>query len=80
MPPKPKLHKDKGRLKTIPKKVENTNPSEPSTSTSQDVENQQLEVELVWCIQQLQSALNAGKLNQKQSTMLYISKYVNLRF
>lgn len=79
MPPKPKLHKDKGRLKTIPKKVQNTTPSEPTTSTSQDVETQQqFEVELVWCIQQLQSALNAGKLNQKQSKIVFILRYLQV--
>lgn len=71
MPPKPKLHKDKGKLKSIPKPVQKTpnNTTEPSTST-EDTNNQaQFEVELVWCIQQLQSALSSGKLSEKQGTI-----------
>lgn len=71
MPPKAKLHKEKGKLKTLPKSKSVTlnnvqNDAEPSTS---DIDMQrQFEVELCWCIQQLQIALSTGKLSPKQGS------------
>lgn len=83
MPPKAKLHHDKGKLKVLPKSkpqvVNNSqNDSEPSTS---DIDMQrQFEVELCWCIQQLQTALSSGKLSQKQGIFFNLSYFNNLTF
>ncbi|VEN37451.1 unnamed protein product [Callosobruchus maculatus] len=65
MPPKPKLYKDKGKSK--PKLTQTSSNSIPSTSSAMTPEQEQhFEVELCWCIQQLQIALQSGKLNNKQ--------------
>nr|CAI5865842.1 unnamed protein product [Callosobruchus analis] len=65
MPPKPKLYKDKGKSK--PKLAQTSSNPIPSTSAILSPEQeQQFEVELCWCIQQLQIALQSGKLNSKQ--------------
>nr|CAH7757416.1 unnamed protein product [Callosobruchus chinensis] len=66
MPPKPKLYnKDKGKSK--PKLGQTNSDPIPSTSATMSPElEQQFEVELCWCIQQLQIALQSGKLNNKQ--------------
>ncbi|XP_072401230.1 UPF0488 protein CG14286 [Diabrotica undecimpunctata] len=71
MPPnKPKLYKNTGKASPKPQKpVQNNIPvTQPSTSTTTtEMPNQeQYEVELYWCIQQLQKALGSGKLNNKQ--------------
>uniref|UniRef100_A0A6P7G5N2 UPF0488 protein CG14286 isoform X2 n=1 Tax=Diabrotica virgifera virgifera TaxID=50390 RepID=A0A6P7G5N2_DIAVI len=73
MPPnKPKLYKNTGSGKANPKPqkpVQNNVPvTQPGTSTTAtEMPNQeQFEVELYWCIQQLQKALGSGKLNNKQ--------------
>ncbi|XP_046747408.1 UPF0488 protein CG14286 [Diprion similis] len=51
--------------------------STPSTSNSLDREAEdKFEVELCWCIQQLQSALDSGKLTEKQ--ILDTSKTLNV--
>lgn len=41
------------------------NSEEPAAKSNSEIE-QQLELELCWCIQQLQTALRIGKLNSKQ--------------
>lgn len=62
-PPKAKLHKNpsNGKLKSIGK-------SETAPPTPADEENvaSQFEVELCWCIQQLQLTLDDGKLADRQ--------------
>ncbi|KAJ8955304.1 hypothetical protein NQ314_006891 [Rhamnusium bicolor] len=64
MPPKTKLHKSTGKS-VIPK--QNLNEPSPSGTVSLTPEvEQQFEVELYWCIQQLQTALKSIKLNSKQ--------------
>lgn len=72
MPQKVKLHKDKGKLKSLPKPTKATNniiQNEPEPSTSDVDIQRQFEVELCWCIQQLQIALSSGKLNSKQGNI-----------
>ncbi|CAH0546195.1 unnamed protein product [Brassicogethes aeneus] len=65
MPPKARLHKTTGKPCTLPPKVILN--SEPSTSNGISPElEQQFELELCWCIQQLQTALKSGKLKDKQ--------------
>ncbi|CAH1968872.1 unnamed protein product [Acanthoscelides obtectus] len=67
MPPKPKLYRDKDKGKSKPK-ISQTNPEQvpgPSSAMTSEQE-QQFQVELCWCIQQLQIALQSGKLNNKQ--------------
>lgn len=61
MPPKPKLHKNSGKVATI---IPKTITSLPLTNDPEA--EQQFQVELCWCIQQLQTTLNSGKLNPKQ--------------
>lgn len=54
---------------------------EDKPKTDSDIE-QQFEVELCWCIQQLHTALRIGKLNSKQGLLLvYLTlKYKKLPF
>lgn len=63
MPPKARLHRVTGKPTKIPQK----SVEQPTTSVGLSPElEQQFEVELCWCIQQLQLALKSGKLNNKQ--------------
>lgn len=61
---------------TKPKRKQNSShppkPVENNTNETQDPSDleRQFEVELCWCIQQLQTALSKGKLNPKQSKLL----------
>lgn len=64
MPPKSKLHKSTGKPKSLPKRE--INEDTPELQLSPEAA-QQFELELCWCIQQVQSALKSGKLNAKQS-------------
>lgn len=71
MPPKMKLHKEKGKLKSIPKASTSSSENAAPVPLESDSESrQQFEVELLWCIHQLQNALESGKLSQKQSRVL----------
>ncbi|KAK9694780.1 protein of unknown function (DUF4615) [Popillia japonica] len=63
MPPKSKLHKSTGKIKSLPKLQPEDNPPEIQLSPEAI---QQFELELCWCIQQLQAGLKSGKLNPKQ--------------
>ncbi|XP_058054774.1 UPF0488 protein CG14286 [Anopheles bellator] len=61
-PPRMKLHKTTGKLKTIPKPGTNqparTATDDPSpTNPAQSESDRQFEMELYWCIQQLESSL-----------------------
>lgn len=68
MPPnKLKLHKTTGKnTRKLQKPIENTSESEASSSNLEIPNQEKFEVELCWCVQQLQKALNSGKLNNKQ--------------
>ncbi|XP_055711115.1 UPF0488 protein CG14286 [Phlebotomus papatasi] len=57
-PPKVKLHKSSGKVKTL----QSMKPAEESSS--QVVENN-AELELCWCIQKLELSLSSGMLSQK---------------
>lgn len=77
MPPKAKLYKVTGKslIKRPPPVVTSQNGNLEEAGTSNNVstetaEMQQFEIELCWCIQQLQTALKSGKLNPKQGTKL----------
>lgn len=79
MPPKAKLHTISGKsvIKRPPPVVTSQNGNLEEAGTSNNVltesaEMQQFEVELCWCIQQLQTALKSGKLNPKQSMKLVL--------
>ncbi|KAI4472111.1 hypothetical protein MML48_1g13869 [Holotrichia oblita] len=63
MPPKSKLHKSTGKIKSLPKPQAEEN--QPELQLSPEA-IQQFELELCWCIQQLQTGLKSGKLNPKQ--------------
>lgn len=70
MPPKSKLIKNTGKEKCLLKRNEiESRDSNLMTSGLQltPEAEQQFELELCWCIQQLQIALKNGKLNSKQS-------------
>lgn len=66
MPPKTKLHKNSGKPKAMPQPSPTTSSGETGSGLSPEVARQ-FEVELCWCIQELQKALRSGKLNEKQS-------------
>lgn len=57
-PPKVKLHKSSGKVKTL----QSMKPTEESSS--QVMENN-AELELCWCIQKLELSLSSGMLSQK---------------
>lgn len=62
MPPKPKLYNSLGKSQ-----IKNNFKNSPQNNLSMTPEQeQQFQVELYWCINQLQTALNCGKLNNKQ--------------
>lgn len=79
MPPKPKLNKFSGKQKAFPQSRNSLD--NPGISTTTNNENnvlsqeaqQQFELELCWCIQQLQIAIKSGKLNAKQSKYFFFS-------
>lgn len=59
-----KLNKNKANVKLkAPPKIVNENP------TSSDATNNTFEVELLWCIQQLESLLAENKLNPARSKL-----------
>lgn len=58
-PPKSKLLKKQA----TPKIIETQQTRETQNN---EFDSQRFEVELYWCIQQMQSALNSGKLSEKQ--------------
>lgn len=68
MPPKPKLYKSTGKSKNDPQ-----GPSQSSSVSLTSEQADQFQVELYWCIQQLQSALGSGKLNNKQGLYKFSS-------
>uniref|UniRef100_A0A2M4C0M9 Uncharacterized protein n=1 Tax=Anopheles marajoara TaxID=58244 RepID=A0A2M4C0M9_9DIPT len=76
-PPKPRLHKTTGKLKSIPRPTDSGLPPPVSRPTAppaaQDSEapsdpDQQFELELYWCIQQLESQLPNLQGNTKKWT------------
>lgn len=67
MPPKPKLYKSTGKMQLKNGPQDSFQNNAVSLAPEQE---QQFQIELYWCIQQLQTALSSGKLNNKQG--LYI--------
>lgn len=59
MPPKPKIYQFSGKTSS-----KNSPPNIPVSLTPEQEE--QFQVELYWCVNQLQIALGSGKLNNKQ--------------
>ncbi|XP_043250590.1 UPF0488 protein CG14286 [Colletes gigas] len=75
MPPKSKTNVKKLTVKnknTEPPEVTNPTCSNAETSSGLSLEAEdQFELELCWCIQQLQTGLASGKLSEKQARDLY---------
>ena len=68
MPPKLKLQQKSCKFnKPLPTSKTQNKENFPQTVLSPE-EAQKFEAELCWCIQQLQTAMKFGKLNQKQGT------------
>lgn len=63
MPPKPKLYKSTGKAQL---KGNSANSMSSNSISMTPEQEQQFQIELYWCIQQLQTALASGKLNNKQ--------------
>ncbi|EAT46907.1 AAEL001955-PA [Aedes aegypti] len=84
-PPKARLHKTTGKLKTIPKvpqSVVNQTPSSSSPGTPQSVSSppevdRQFELELYWCIQQLENSLNAPHMRENKKKTDDTLKLIN---
>lgn len=60
-PPKARLHKSTGKLKTIPKAPPTLAMAANADTASQSIPSEsdrQFELELYWCIQQLENSLN----------------------
>ncbi|XP_056630572.1 UPF0488 protein CG14286 [Diorhabda sublineata] len=68
MPPnKLKLHKTTGKNTSILQKTIENTPGYQASSSNVEISNEEkFEIELYWCVQQLQKALSSGKLNNKQ--------------
>lgn len=67
MPPqKVRLHNTSGKHKIIKNARPQPQPSTSSQLTTTNEIDTQAELELCWCIQQLETNLNSGKLNEKQ--------------
>lgn len=48
----------------------------PTTATNNTDNDTQFELELCWCVQQLETALNSGKLSQKVGKLKNIYVYI----
>lgn len=82
MPPKAKLHNRNGKLKSLPRSkpsafpgsssssAEVSNPSSSAENTAVTNNDQQFEVELCWCVHQLEEALSSNKLTPKQGSQI----------
>lgn len=71
MPPKAKLNKLTGKQKGPLPQNQRNNSNNVANNNGPELSpeaQQQFEVELCWCIQQLQNALKNGKLSPKQGT------------
>lgn len=84
-PPKNKLYPKTGKLKIISGGARSqviVPPNQPSTSANSpassvvdtDEADRQLELELCWCIQTMETSINSGKLNAKQGINLNLIK------
>ncbi|XP_052872138.1 UPF0488 protein CG14286 [Anopheles cruzii] len=73
-PPRMKLHKTTGKLKTIPKP--GTNPHDP-TNPAQSESDRQFEMELYWCIQQLESSLCLPQVRENSKKVEDTTKLLN---
>ncbi|XP_052902356.1 UPF0488 protein CG14286 [Anopheles moucheti] len=81
-PPKLKLHKNTGKLKSIPRP--STIPSPEHGSSPGDAPDappseadRQFELELYWCIQQLESSLNLLNVRENGKKVEETSKLIN---
>lgn len=63
MPPKPKLYQNSGKLNL---KNGSSSSSQRNAIALTPEQEEQFQIELCWCINQLQTALSSGKLNNKQ--------------
>ncbi|XP_055625456.1 UPF0488 protein CG14286 [Toxorhynchites rutilus septentrionalis] len=85
-PPKAKLHKNTGKLKSIPKIPRNSPapaavPASNTTVSSQSSASEydgQFELELYWCIQQLENSLNAPHIKDNKKKVEDTMKSINI--
>ncbi|XP_058830602.1 UPF0488 protein CG14286 [Topomyia yanbarensis] len=82
-PPKAKLHRNTGKLKSIPKTSSGSIPaSQVSTSDVTEIctrgPDEQFELELYWCIQQLENSLNIPHTQENKKKMVDTTKLINL--
>ncbi|XP_058462283.1 UPF0488 protein CG14286 [Malaya genurostris] len=86
-PPKVKLHKNTGKQKSIPKLPPNRSTS--GTQVSEITTNhmpqagptepdRQFELELYWCIQQLENSLNTPHIRENNKKLEDITKLINI--
>ncbi|XP_062556411.1 UPF0488 protein CG14286 [Armigeres subalbatus] len=83
-PPKARLHKNTGKLKSIPKVSQiptNRTPSVSSnlaqSSSNPPEADRQFELELYWCIQQLENSLNAAHVRENNKKTEDTLKLIN---
>uniref|UniRef100_A0A182MY55 Uncharacterized protein n=1 Tax=Anopheles dirus TaxID=7168 RepID=A0A182MY55_9DIPT len=81
-PPKLKLHKNTGKLKSIPRP--NSIPPSPAASGSAPASaaapseaDRQFELELYWCIQQLETTLSLPSVRENNKKIEETSKLIN---
>lgn len=73
MPPKARLHNRNGKIKSFPQKVQNNDP-QPSSSAESSIagstseNDRKFDVEVCWCIQQLETTLENKHINPKLGT------------
>ncbi|KAL9704669.1 hypothetical protein quinque_008187 [Culex quinquefasciatus] len=86
-PPKAKLHKNTGKLKTIPKHSgtpprpapasSSNGPATASDAAGPSEADRQFELELYWCIQQLENSLNAPHIRDNSKKVEDTLKLIN---
>uniref|UniRef100_A0A182PLA9 Uncharacterized protein n=1 Tax=Anopheles epiroticus TaxID=199890 RepID=A0A182PLA9_9DIPT len=85
-PPKVKLHKNTGKLKYSPRPGSLASPAPPPSTTpatgnapsaEQSEADRQFELELYWCIQQLESQLSLPNVRENNKKLEETSKLIN---
>lgn len=85
-PPKARLHKTTGKLKAIPKSAPtiasraaaNASSDDTVAQSSPSESDRQFELELYWCIQQLENSLNAPHIRENNKKVEDTMKVINV--
>ncbi|XP_055531241.1 UPF0488 protein CG14286 [Wyeomyia smithii] len=83
-PPRARLHKNSGKFSNIPKKPPSTHSNSSANGTASDStggsgteSDRQFELELYWCIQQLENTLGAPHIRENAKKVEDTNKLIN---